>query len=212
VPHVPALNSATVFDALARDYDADGEHAGLARRLVRLVACHLGSGVRPGHVLDLATGTGAAAFAALTLEPQLVTAIDLSPAMLARAREAARTDDPEGRIRWHCAAVHPLPAIALEPAPQLIICASALHFLERAALGTWWHALTPGGLVAVTLPAESAFNPGPAFRALLPREANRIPLPASTGDVERLARTTGFEPVEAVLDARHALLVARKPR
>ena len=53
------------------------------RRAVNLIGKH----VKPGRIIDVATGTGDLAIAAMRLEPEKVTGIDISGEMLARARE-----------------------------------------------------------------------------------------------------------------------------
>lgn len=135
---------ARAFDAIADRYDDDGRHAAVADRLV--------SGIRSGSptrsVVDVATGTGAAAFAALRrLDPGHVVAFDVSGRMIARARRAAAVHDPDGRITWLVAAAVPLPVD--DRSVDVVVCASSLHFLGAAALTDWARVLRPGGLVAV---------------------------------------------------------------
>lgn len=72
------------FDHIAPVYDtwANGQHARMAERLVKLAAPDKGD-----QVLDVATGTGLVAhLAAERTDPGLVIGIDLSPNMLAIAR------------------------------------------------------------------------------------------------------------------------------
>ncbi|MER6791339.1 class I SAM-dependent methyltransferase, partial [Amycolatopsis mediterranei] len=70
---------AALFDGTAEQYDADPFHGLVAEALVEPLPD------APGLVLDVATGTGFAAYAALRLKPARVLAVDLSPAMVARA-------------------------------------------------------------------------------------------------------------------------------
>ena len=85
--------AAGLFDGIAAHYDEDTFHGLVADALVD----GLGR-TAPERVLDVATGTGVAAFAALRLEPGEVLAIDISPGMIAQAEAKAATHDPGKRI------------------------------------------------------------------------------------------------------------------
>ncbi len=173
---VPAL-----FDAAADTYDDDPHHLAIARQLV--------SGLRPAPtpelVVDVATGTGFAALAALeTLSPRRVLAIDVSPRMIAKA--AAKTN----RVEWRVA-----PAVPLDlpdGAADVVLCASALHLIGAAAPPEWRRVLRPGGQVAFSVPMAADFHPSPAFAATLPTD---LAVPADEAGAERIARAAGFETV-----------------
>ncbi|APU12437.1 MULTISPECIES: class I SAM-dependent methyltransferase [Actinoalloteichus] len=185
-------NRAAAFDALAPGYDEDGSHSALAETLV--------AGLPPAAattatltVLDVATGTGAAAFAALRhLDPAHVVAVDVSEAMIDRARESAAMADPAGRISWQRAPGIPAPAAARSV--DLVLCASALHFLGRAALHDWLRVLRPGGRAAFTLTAAGYFRPSGAFAELV---APDLPIPADEQQAADLALAAGFREVVA---------------
>jgi ubiquinone/menaquinone biosynthesis C-methylase UbiE len=170
-----------LFDAAADTYDDDPHHLVIARELV--------SGLRrvpaPGLVVDVATGTGFAALAALeTLAPRRVLGIDLSPRMIERA--AAKTD----RVEWRVG-----PAVPLDlpdGAADVVLCASALHLIGAAAPPEWRRVLRPGGQVAFSIPVAADFHPSPAFAASLPID---LAVPADEAGAERIARAAGFESV-----------------
>jgi SAM-dependent methyltransferase len=171
------------FDAVAGRYDDAGEHAQIADALVRLVA------PPAGLVVDVATGTGAAAFAALrVLAPERIIAIDVSAGMLGIARRRAVTEDPARRIDWVRQGAVPLPFG--EGSVGLVLCASSLHFLGREALGDWRRVLRAGGQAAFSVPVRSSFSPSPQFRRLLP--ADGVQLPDSADDAEQLLEGSGL--------------------
>jgi len=173
------------FDAVADTYDDDPHHAVIADRLVA------GLETRPDLVVDVATGTGFAALAALTrLDPRRVVAVDLSPRMLERAVAKAATADPDGRIEWRVG-----PAVPLDlpdSAADAVLCASALHLLGAAAPPEWRRVLRPGGRAAFSIPAAADFRPSPAFSATLPTD---LTVPVDEVGAARLARDAGLVPV-----------------
>ncbi|WP_219412704.1 class I SAM-dependent methyltransferase [Pseudonocardia nigra] len=172
------------FDAAADDYDADPHHGVIADRLVD----GLNPRRDPGLVVDVATGTGVAAFAALRgLRPGRVVAVDISPRMLDVARATAVEQDPDGRIEWRVGAAVPLGID--DGSADVVICASSLHFLGGAALPEWRRVLRPGGQVAFSIPMAADFHPSPQFRALLPDD---LTVPADADAALAIARDSGF--------------------
>ncbi|OZM83532.1 class I SAM-dependent methyltransferase [Pseudonocardia sp. MH-G8] len=178
---------ASRFDAAAGTYDDDPHHLDIARELV----AGLHATTRPRLVVDVATGTGFAAFAALhALDPQRVVAVDVSARMLERAAAKAPTADPDGRIEWRDA-----PAVPLElpdHAADVVLCASALHLIGATAPPEWRRVLRPGGRAAFSIPVAADFRPSPEFRATLPTD---LTLPADEAGAERIARAAGLVPV-----------------
>ena len=85
----PAEQVEAMFDSISPHYDRLNHLLSLGtdrlwrRRAVNLIGKH----VKPGRIIDVATGTGDLAIAAMRLEPEKVTGIDISGEMLARARE-----------------------------------------------------------------------------------------------------------------------------
>ncbi len=177
--------AAGLFDGVAAHYDEDTFHGLVADALVD----GLGR-TAPERVLDVATGTGAAAFAALRLEPGEVLAIDISPGMIARAETKAVTRDPGKLITWQVASAVPSPVE--DDGADAVLCASSLHFLGAAALRDWLRALRPGGRVGFSLPLASTFRPSEAFAAIVPTD---LKLPETEDDAAELASEAGFTEV-----------------
>ncbi|SFQ04335.1 Methyltransferase domain-containing protein [Amycolatopsis arida] len=192
-------SAAELFDGLAATYDGDDYHRIVAERLVDGVPVPAGAGTGSDggpntlldRVLDIATGTGEAAFAAVRrLGARHVLAVDIAPGMIAEARAKASTRDPDRRIEWRVAPGVPAP---VTPASvDLVLCASALHFLGTAALVDWRRVLRPGGRVAFTLPCASTFAASGAAAALL---APDLRPPATAGEAAASAATAGFTEV-----------------
>jgi ubiquinone/menaquinone biosynthesis C-methylase UbiE len=187
--------SAVRFDAAADSYDDDPHHLAIARRLV--------AGLRPVPnpelVIDVATGTGFAALAALeALTPRRVVGIDVSPRMIEKAAVK------DGRIEWRVA-----PAVPLDlpdEAADVVLCASALHLIGATAPPEWRRVLRPGGQAAFSIPMAADFHPSPAFAASRPTD---LTVPADEADAERIARAAGFESVRVTITppSRRSFLV-----
>jgi ubiquinone/menaquinone biosynthesis C-methylase UbiE len=174
-----------VFDSAADSY-GDPHHGELADRLV--AGLPRTRSAPPALVVDVATGTGVAAFAALRLlDARSVLAVDLSPRMVDRARARAVTADPDGRVTWRVAPAVPLDVP--DGSVDVVLCTSALHFLGTAALRDWLRVLRPGGQVAFTVPLAADFRPSEAFRELL---AADLTIPADAAAARRLALDAGF--------------------
>ncbi|MEU7784301.1 class I SAM-dependent methyltransferase [Amycolatopsis sp. NPDC049159] len=191
---------AALFDSTAEHYDEDTFHASVAEALVSPLP---GS---PGLVLDVATGTGFAAYAALSLKPSRVLAVDLSPAMLARASAKAPSLDPDRVISWQVAPAVPMPAA--DGSAGVVLCASSLHFLGAVAFADWLRVLRPGGRLAFSVVSGARFKPSGRFADFVPRdlsfptdEAGAAALASSAGFVDASARTftmTGGDRVRSV--------------
>jgi ubiquinone/menaquinone biosynthesis C-methylase UbiE len=179
----------SVFDEIASGYDDDLFHQVVAEKLVIGVA----DAPSPGLVLDVATGTGAAAFAALQhLGAHEVAAIDLSSRMIDRAKTKALVQDPSGKITWHVGPAVPAPVQAAST--DLVVCASSLHFLGAEALKDWLRVLRPDGRLAFSVPLATSFNPSPAFATYV---AADIPLPTSIEEAAAIAEVAGYDDVVA---------------
>jgi ubiquinone/menaquinone biosynthesis C-methylase UbiE len=177
--------SAVRFDAAADTYDDDPHHLAIARHLV--------AGLRPVPnpelVVDVATGTGFAALAALeALAPRRVVGIDVSRRMIEKAASK------DGRIEWRVA-----PAVPLDlpdRAADVVLCASALHLIGATAPPEWRRVLRPGGQAAFSIPMAADFDPSPAFAASLPTD---LTVPADEAGAERIAHAAGFESVRVTI-------------
>ena len=171
----------TPFDADAAEYDQDTFHPYVAQQLVA------GLDREPKLLVDVAAGTGAAAFAALRLDPAAVLAIDLSPAMIELARAKAAAHDPDGRITWQVGSAVPLPVGDGEA--DAVVCASALHFLGPRALADWRRVLRPGGKLAFSMVSAERFKPTGKFADLVPRD---LRVPSTLDEAAALATDAGF--------------------
>jgi ubiquinone/menaquinone biosynthesis C-methylase UbiE len=185
----PAVN---VFDEIATHYDEDLFHQVVAEKLVTGLA----DSPCPDLVLDVATGTGTAAFAAVQhLGARRVVGVDLSAGMISRARAKSFLQDPGAKITWTVG--HAVPAPVEDGSVDLVLCASSLHFLGSAAVKDWLRVLRPGGRIAFSMPSADGFHPSGEFAALA---ANDPPLPTTPDEAATVA--VGFENARAYrLDA-----------
>ena len=188
---------AAFFDGTAEHYEDDTFHASVAEALVE----PLPSG--PELVLDVATGTGFAAYAALRLKPARVLAVDLAPAMVARAEAKAPAQDPSGVIEWRVGPAVPMPSP--DGSADVVLCASSLHFLGAAAFPDWLRVLRPGGRLAFSVVSGARFKPSGPFAELVPDdlkfphdEAEAAALASSAGFVDASARTFTVDTGERV--------------
>jgi SAM-dependent methyltransferase len=137
------------FDSVASGWDQ--RYASDPQRLVPLTAALDLLPAAPGRVLDVGTGTGAAALVVADRWPDAeVTGIDVAPAMIDAAR--AKTRDP--RVQFLVADV-----ATLDPGAgyDLVILLNMPPFFEQMA-----HLLRPGGhviSVASRGPATPFFTP-----------------------------------------------------
>jgi ubiquinone/menaquinone biosynthesis C-methylase UbiE len=189
---------AAFHDDRADGYDANPHHPVIARRLVAWLTAG------PRLLVDVATGTGEAAFAAVeALAAERVIAVDVSSGMLRVARAKAAEHDPDGRIEWRHA-----PAVPLDlpdGAADAVVCASALHLMGPEVPAEWARVLRPGGEVAFSMPAAAGFSPSADFAELL---VGAVPPPADEDGAAAIATAAGFtaarvEVVESVSDDRH---------
>jgi SAM-dependent methyltransferase len=187
--------AAVVFDALAPTYDRHGEQSRLARQLLDAM------GTIEGNVVDVACGTGQVA-AALPDTVASILAVDASAGMVTHGR--ACKDAP--RVRWRTAPALPLPVA--DGSIDVIICASALHLLGRAALRDWQRAMRPGGRVGYTLPLPSRWKPSPQIAAL---QASDIELPANHAQAIRLAESAGLVDIAVTVRDEQIVTTARTP-
>jgi malonyl-ACP O-methyltransferase BioC len=141
-------NIARNFDRAAPHYDgiADAQ-AQIAEKLVAEVAFE-----NPSSVLDIGSGTGFVAMAAMRRWPQAaITAMDQSPNML----QAARRKMPNLKTIIGDAAI-----TQSNQKFDLILSSMMLHWLPdpMAALERWRGWLHPGGAMHVALLTQGSFN------------------------------------------------------
>jgi ubiquinone/menaquinone biosynthesis C-methylase UbiE len=143
------------FDNLSKTYDQIHFLKQITVRLVELT--HLNQG---DVVLDVATGTGAAAIAAAQMvgETGKVVAVDLSPEMLAHARRKI------GEASLRNVEVHVGDADHLD-FPDVtfdhVICSLGLFFMPdmAAAVREWRRVIKPGGSVGFTSFGMGMYEP-----------------------------------------------------
>jgi SAM-dependent methyltransferase len=137
---------AEAFNARAATYRDSDWHRTSAQRLIEL------SGMQPGdRVLDAGTGTGFAGLAAARLvgPAGTVVGVDLSPGMLAVARESAAQ---AGLTNFDAveADATALPQFA-DGSFDVVTSATSLLYMPAAeALREWARLLRPGGLLALS--------------------------------------------------------------
>lgn len=123
------------FDARAPEYDRNAMHRALAESVARFASVP-----DEGTVVDVATGTGLAARELARLHRQVrITGVDISPGMLAVARDALP------HAEWIEADATRLPVAAAST--DLILCVTALHLFTQPqrVIAEWARVLRPGG-------------------------------------------------------------------
>lgn len=135
---------AAFFDRLAESWDAGAHNDPVLLDRILTVA-----GVAPGcSVLDIGCGTGVLAPSLLARGASRILGVDISPAMIARAKE--KFNDP--RLSFICADASVLSVIEdAQPGFDAAVVYNAYpHFPEPAALfAALFGALRPGGRVTV---------------------------------------------------------------
>lgn len=125
------------FDKRAATYDASDMHRTVAEAVAKFATLE---GIQ--DVLDVATGTGLVVRALHARDPRLrLTGVDISPAMLAVAREAMPSTG------WIEADVATLPLV--DASVDLITCVTALHVIPKVdeAVAEWHRVLRPNGCI-----------------------------------------------------------------
>lgn len=131
----------------AGEYDRDQGHGLLTPAIEEAWLATLKSllGDRPLDVLDVGTGTGFVAVLAARLGHR-VTGVDLTPAMLERAR--LRADDAAVDVDWHVGDAMHLPFE--DDRFDVVVSRHVLWTMPdpAQAFAEWWRVARPGGMVA----------------------------------------------------------------
>lgn len=182
----PARHAAAVtehYDTRAPRYDDSEMHRALADAILDFAG--LGD---VDTVLDVATGTGLVLRAAVARGSDArLTGVDLSPGMLAVAREHL----PGADLHQADAATPPVPAGAFD----LVTCVTALHLFPRPgdALAAWARALRPAGRI-VTATFAPRTRPHPPSVHGVPRRFRVNHEPVATAEsLAEIAAGSGLE-------------------
>jgi SAM-dependent methyltransferase len=142
-PEAVEARARRVFGARAAHYVTSETHADpvVLARVVEL------AGRAAGTALDVGAGTGHTAFA-LARAGFAVVALDLTPEMLAEARQVARREGLDG-VRFEVGDVHALPFP--DAAFEVVTCRRAAHHFSDigAALAEMVRVLKPGGRLVI---------------------------------------------------------------
>lgn len=169
------------------------------------------SGAAPDDVvLDVACGPGLVA-CAFARAARHVTGIDLTPAMLERAREVAQ-EQSVTNVEWRCGDILPLPFVA--STFSLVVSRFAFHHFPEPArvLGEMRRVCRPGGRVVV---ADLLASPDPVKAAAFHRmEILRDPSHAralTLAELRDVFRAQGFEARESryAIDVELEAVMAR---
>ncbi|MER6298768.1 class I SAM-dependent methyltransferase [Kitasatospora sp. NPDC001539] len=173
---------AAYWDAAASAFDDEPDH-GLREGVTREAWARRLRGwlpSAPGDVLDVGCGTGSLAVLAAA-EGHRVTGVDLSPRMVARAREKAAAAGVAARFLVGDAGAPPLRAAGFDA----LLCRHLIWTLPepRRALRAWVELLRPGGRLVLV---EGRWRE--AGQAVTPYVAGAGPLPWDGGvGAERLS-------------------------
>jgi ubiquinone/menaquinone biosynthesis C-methylase UbiE len=183
------------FERGARGYDLQ---LILERRALRLAASMAGPGAG-GHVVDLAAGTGALAWAVVRANPGpgALTLVDGSPRMLQRARSRLRLAAPGARLVVADVRAVPLP----DGCADVVTIGYLLHLIDPASraqvLAEAHRLLRPGGRLVVVVHGSPPGRAGAAYRGawrLLQRVTPRgVVGHGPIADLARIVGSGGFE-------------------
>ena len=182
------------YSNYSKGYDGDGYHKRIAERLIEKLDVREGD-----RILDIATGTGLAGFAALRKAGQngSLVAVDISPEMLNVAARDAETEELRNVEFILCDAQNlDLPEESFDD----LICSSALVLFPDAlwTLQYWKRFLVPGGRLAVHCFHEKSYVAGKLIQKVAAERGIELVFSEPTGTPEkcrRLLENAGYESI-----------------
>ena len=194
---------ADLYTGRSQNYDKTCDnndwHWKIANRLVEYGQVCLGQ-----HVLDIATGTGHCAIASAQLVDfeGRVIGIDISPGMIAQARQKAANLNLRN-VEFQLADAENLnfPANSFDR----IFCASAFIWMSDliAALSLWRKLLKPGGILGIHAFADTAFVGGVVTQKIAEKYGISFLMSKPTGTIEKcqnLLQQAKFESIEIKIE------------
>jgi ubiquinone/menaquinone biosynthesis C-methylase UbiE len=154
--------------------------------------------IEPGQlVLDVGCGVGATPCYLARTYGCRVVGVDITPGMIAHARERAWREGLEGRVAFHVADARALPY--REGCFDVVLCESVLLFFaeKQRAVDEFARAAKPGGMVALNESTLLRPAPSPEFMAYLSQAAGAVDGLPSEGDWARLLHEAGLSVIAA---------------
>lgn len=186
-------------DHIHHGYWEDRESPAAAQvKLVERLAERAGVS-RGSHVLDVGCGVGGSS---LWLARELgcsVLGITVSPVQAAMARETARAEGLDGRVRFEVADANHLD-FARESVDVVWVIECSEHLTDKARfIPRCAHVLKPGGVLALCAWLTTAKSDSPTHERLVEVVCRGMLCPhlASMSDYTGWMRTSGFERIEA---------------
>jgi len=185
------------YDERSKNYNNSQWHQSLARRLV-----DNNPPKESFHVLDIGTGTGAAAFhcASFVGSRGRIIGVDISEGMINKANDLLNLS-PIKNLRFQLADGEDLPFP--KSSFDRIYCASAFFWIanKEQTLTNWLDLLKPGGVVGFHAWPENAYVFGYIARKVLKRYGIEYIAHSQTGTQEKcyeLLNKTGYENINII--------------
>ena len=187
---------ADLYTGRSQTYDSGNWHLQIAHRLVEYGQVSSGQ-----NILDIATGTGHVAIASaklVGLEGKVI-GIDISPGMLAQARQKIDKSNLLNNIEFQLADGETLDFA--NNSFDRIFCSSAFIWMSDliAALRLWHNCLKPGGILGIHAFADTAFIGGVITQKVAQKYGIEFLMSQPTGTVKKchnLFQQAGFEAID----------------
>ena len=187
---------ADLYSGRSQTYDQNNWHLQIAHRLVEYGQVSSGQ-----NILDIATGTGHVAIASAKLVgfEGKVIGIDISPGMLAQARQKIDKSNLLNNIEFQLADGETLDFA--NNSFDRIFCSSAFIWMSDliAALRLWHTCLKPGGILGIHAFADTAFIGGVITQKVAQKYGIEFLMSQPTGTVKKcqnLFQQAGFEAID----------------